>query len=281
MNTVVVVLSDLNYIEKANETVKEIRNPKRGDWKKDIVFISVDFDLDPSFIEKYFIIEKKFPRVDISELQKKLLNKGYSNSDGREFDKTVQWEKIHVFDEYFKSWDKVIYFDVGFSIYDKIEYLEDIDCKNTFVAPNDCGYHNDRDGKDKNKLLLELFDTKTHEEDFERFVKENDINDLKKEYFCNCMFMFDTKILDKIKKTEIIYYTNRYALWLFNEMTIMNFFIITKYNIYKELPSRNKNNKYLYAWCEYDLQNTTFYDYCYVKYSYNSKFSNNENIIDF
>jgi hypothetical protein len=281
MNTVVVVLSDLNYIEKANETVKEIRNPKRGDWKKDIIFISVDFDLDPSFIEKYLIIEKKFPRIDISELQKKLLNKGYSNSDGREFDKTVQWEKIHVFDEYFKSWDKIIYFDVRFSIYDKIEYLEDIDCKNAFVAPNNSGY--DDRGNKENKNFWDIIEKENYKEDVKLlFGQFGDIeNEINKSYFCNCMFIFDTQILNKIDKTEIIEYINKYPIWRSNEMSIMNFFIITKYNIYKELPSRNKNNKYLYAWCEYDLQDTTFYDYCYVKYSYNSKFSNNKNIIDF
>jgi hypothetical protein len=281
MSTVVVVLSDLNYIEKANETVKEIRNPKRGDWKKDIVFISVDFDLDPSFIEKYFIIEKKFPRVDISELQKKLLNKGYSNSDGREFDKTVQWEKIHVFDEYFKSWDKIIYFDVRFSIYDKIEYLEDVDCKNAFVAPNNSGY--DDRGNKENKNFWDIIEKENYKEDVKLlFGQFGDIeNEINKNYFCNCMFVFDTQILNKINKTEIIEYINKYPIWRGNEMSIMNFFIITKYNIYKELPSRNKNNKYLFIWCEYDLQNTTFYDYCYVKYSYNSKFSYNENIIDF
>lgn len=281
MNTVVVVLSDINYIEKANETVKEIRNPKRGDWKKDIVFISVDFDLDPLFIEKYFIIEKKFPRVDISELQKKLSKEGYSNSDGREFDKTVQWEKIHVFDEYFKSWDRVIYFDVRFSIYDKIEYLEDIDCKDAFVAPNNSGY--DDRGNKQNKNMWDIIERENYKEELNLLFDESASfkNGIDKDYFCNCMFLFDTQILNKINKTEIIEYINKYPIWRSNEMSIMNFFIIIKYNIYKELPSRNKNNKYLYAWCEYDLQDTTFYDYCYVKYSYNSKFSNNENIIDF
>jgi len=269
MNSVVVVLSDRKYFKRAEYTLDEIRDPNKGDWKKDIVFISVDFDLEPSFIEKYSIIEKKFPRIDISELQSKLSNKGYLNSDGRELNKISQWEKIHLFDDYFRMWDRVIYFDVGFRIYDKIEYLEDVDCKDSFIAPNDSGYHNDRNGKYKNRLLLNLFDTKTYEEDFERFIKENDFDDWKKEYFCNCIFMFDTQILDKIQKTEMIYYINRYALWLVNEMTLMNFFIIIKYNIYKELPSRNKNNKYLYAWSEVELPNTSFNDYCYVKYSNN------------
>lgn len=269
MKSVVVVLSDRKYLKKAEYTLGEIRDPNKGDWKKDIVFISVDFDLEPSFIENFSLIEKKFPRINLSELQSKLSNKSYLNSDGRELKKISQWEKIHLFDEYFKLWDRVIYFDVGFRIYDKIEYLEDVDCKDSFVAPNDCGYDNDRKCKYENRLLLNLFDTKTYEKDFERFIKENNINDLKKEYFCNCIFMFDTQILDKIQKTEMIYYINRYALWLVNEMTLMNFFIIIKYNIYKELPSRNKNNKYLYAWSEVELPNTSFNDYCYVKYSNN------------
>ena len=89
MNTAVVVLSDKKYIERAIRTVEQIRNPSQGDWKKQIIFISVDFDLDPLFIEKYSIVEKKFPRIDITILQEKLLHKGYSKSDGREFNKTA------------------------------------------------------------------------------------------------------------------------------------------------------------------------------------------------
>ena len=90
---------------------------------------------------------------------------------------------------------------------------------------------------------------------------------MKKEYFCNCIFVFDTQILDIIKKDEMIEYINRYALWRSNEMSIMNIFTILKYDIYKEMPSRNINNKYLYAWSENNLPNTKWNDYCYVKYS--------------
>lgn len=271
MNTAVVVLSDKQYIERSICTIKQIRNPNQGDWKKQIIFISVDFDLDPLFIEKYSIIEKKFPRIDITKLQEKLLHKGYSKSDGREFNKTTQWEKIHVFDEYFKNWDKIIYFDVGFSIYDKVEYLEDVECENAFVAPNDCGYDNDRGGKTNDKNMWNIIEKENFKEDLELFINHISIetfeDKIKKDYFCNCMFLFDTKILDKIKKTEMIEFINKYSLWRSNEMSIMNIFMIIKYNIYKDLPSRNINNKYLYAWSEIELPNTTYNDYCYVKYS--------------
>jgi len=266
MNSVVVILSDKKYLKKAENTINEIRN--KGEWKKDIVFISVDFDLEPSFIEKYSLIEKQFPRIDISELQSKLSKKRYNVGDGREINKIIQWEKLHVFDEYFKIWDIVIFFDAGFRIYDKVEFLEDMDCNNVLIAPNDCGYENDRTGK-KEKSMYNIIDKETHKDDFESFFQNIRPEDMEKDHFSNCMFMFDTKILDKIHKSEMVKITNQYAIWIANEMSLMNYIFVIKYKMYKELPSRNKNNKYLYAWSEIDLPNTHFNDYCYVKYSNN------------
>jgi hypothetical protein len=267
MTTAVVVLSDIHYFERAKRTIDEIRDSRLGDWQKDLIFISVDFDLEQEFIDKYSIIEKKFPRVDISGLMSKLSTTGYSKSDDREFNKTVQWEKLHIFDPWFKKWNKIIYFDVGFRIYDKVEYLEYIDCSGSIVAPNDSGYDDDRGGKGTNTKILDLFEGNNFPEDLKLFLSEFDEDSVKKEFFCNCIFVFDTSIIEKISETEMLEYINRYPLWRSNEMSFMNFYFILKNNIYKELPSRNINGKYLYAWSEYQIPNTNWTDYCYVKYS--------------
>ncbi len=70
---------DLNYFKKAKRTIIDLRT--KGNWQKDIVIITIDFNLNDNFKEFYNIIEVQFNQIDKSELLKKIGQNGFSNSD--------------------------------------------------------------------------------------------------------------------------------------------------------------------------------------------------------
>ena len=139
-DTTFVIVTDLNYFKKAKRTIIDLRT--KGNWQKDIVIITIDFTLNNNFKEFYNIIEVQFNPIDKSELLNKIGNNGFSNSDKREITKLNQWEKIHVFDDYFMKWNRVVFLDAGLRILDDVKYLLELDYKDKILAPKD-GKYND------------------------------------------------------------------------------------------------------------------------------------------
>ena len=257
MTTVIVLITDNNYKSRALRTIKDVRTV--GKWKKDIVLITIDFSLEKEILEQYNIIEKQFELIDKSELINKI-GKGYANSDRRELCKLNQWEKIHVFDEYFKKWKKVIYLDSGLRILDDMKYFDELECTNCIIAPNDKGYYPQ---EKPFKCQLEM----CRENEIQKLCNEFGKEFLEKDYFLNCIWIYDTLILDKIHKKEMIEYMNKYPIWRTNEMGVMNLLFTFKYKCWKEMPLHASNKKYLFEWCE---ANHPFYtnwtQYCAIKY---------------
>jgi hypothetical protein len=118
MNTCFVLICDNNYFHKLKVTIKDLRNI--GKWTGDIVVITIDFNLTDDFKTNYTIIEKKFLLIDKSILLNKIGN-GFSNSDGRELGKLNQWEKLHVFDDYFLKWNRIVFLDAGLRVLDDLK----------------------------------------------------------------------------------------------------------------------------------------------------------------
>lgn len=261
--TAFVLITDWKYFDKAKRTIIDLRSV--GNWKKDIVVITVDFNLNQNFVDFYNIIQVQFENIDKRELLLKLGN-GFANSDKRELNKLNQWEKLHVFDDIFKKWNRIIYLDSGLRVLDNVESLLKLDYKNKLLAPNDIApyYHTNKpfrlqldfENEEKVKILLQDFDAKIFNE----------------EYFLNCIWIYDTQILNICTKKELIDGMNKYTLCRTNEMGIMNLFFNFKYNLWKEFPLK-VSNKYLFEWNETNHKhNTTWRDYCLIKYPFSISF---------
>ena len=254
MDTVVVFVCDLQYFVKARRSIIDLRSV--GNWKGPIVVISIDFNIGDNFKSFYNITEIKFPIID-----KKLLHDhikdGFSGSDRRELSLMNQWEKLHVFDDYFKQWKRVIYFDSGLRILDDIQNLLDLEYENSFLAPIDGKYLNPN-----------LFHTQLSYDYPDRIqkIKDDFGNIFNHIHFLNCIWIYDTSILNILNKQVFIDAMNTYFCCKTNEMTIMNLFLNFKYDLWKPFPIYSKNNKYLFEWCESNNPDTHWTQYCFIKY---------------
>jgi len=91
-------------------------------------------------------------------------------------------------------------------------------------------------------------------------------NILNKIYFLNCIWIYDTNILNNCNKQEMVDAMNKYILCRTNEMGIMNLLLRFKYDLWHEFPFKINTGKILFDWCELNNKNTNWKDYCYIKY---------------
>jgi hypothetical protein len=261
--TVCVVLSDKKYENKVITTIKDLRTT--GEWNGTIIHINIGYNLDVKFKSINDVQEIDFPLIDKIELLKKIGKDGFKNSDKREINKLSQWEKFHVFDNYFKKWSRVIFFDAGLRIFDDISCLLKLDYKNKIVAPDDC-YKSSNIFKQQlifdNQEYINIF-----QNDYPNYEQIYNSN-----YFLNCIWIYDTKILDICNKNELIDSMNKYPICKTNEMTIMNIIFHFKYNLWIPFPIKTISKdkiKYLFEWSEIKNSGTTINDYCLLKYPVN------------
>lgn len=254
--TVFVLVTDLSYFNKAKRTIIDLRT--KGKWSGPIVLITIDFHLNENFKQFYNVLEVQFDKIDKTNLLSKIGENGFSNSDKRETTKLNQWEKLHVFDNYFTKWQRVVFLDAGLRVLDDVKYLLELDYKCKILAPID-GKHDKHN--DFNCQLsydnLELIEK----------VKIDFGEDILKEtYFLNCIWIYDTEILKLCNKNQLIEAMNEYTLCRTNEMGIMNLLFTFKYHLWEPFPFKTVNGKFLFDWCELNNPNTNWTNYCYIKY---------------
>ncbi len=256
--TCFVLVTDRCYFSKMLNTIKQLREV--GKWKGDIVVIAVGFKMLPLS----GIIVKQFDQINTTNLISKIPEHGFINSDKRELNKTNQWEKLHVFDNYFRRWDRVCYLDSGMNIYSDIGPLLELDHSGKFLCPCDAGvgkYHNDNaiftfqiDHSDQ-QLVKKLIGV---------FGKEILISD----YFLNCMWVYDTYLLNFTNKEYLITLMNEYPLCRTNEMVIMNLVFNFKLKVWKPFPEfcGDGNERILFEWSDLCRPGTSKNDYIFLKY---------------
>jgi hypothetical protein len=253
-DTTIVLVTDAPYWYKTLVTLDDIRNT--GKWLGLIQVISVDFTIPPN---DYDVKEIKFSKIDTSRLVQKI-GAGFSGWDGRELSKLHQWEKLHVFDEHFKQWKRVIFIDAGLRVLDSIDYLLELDYKGKFLSPNDQG-----DGPIKNNNTFSCQISHDNLELVERLT--NDFGDImNSSYFLNCIWIYDTEILNHINKQEFIDIMNNYPLLKTNEMGVMNIILTFKMKLWKPFPYKASNGKYLFDWSDYNKPGSKCNEYCFMKY---------------
>jgi len=255
--TVFALVSDLNYFYKAKKTIIDLRT--KGNWNGEIVLITIDFNLNTNFKDFYNVIEVKFPQIDKTELLRKIGETGFNDTtDKREINKLNQWEKLHIFDDYFLKWSRVVYLDAGLRVLDDVKFLLELDYKNKILAPKDGKLYDDQQfnrqlSYDRPELIDEL---KTE-------LGENKLN---LNYMLNCMWIYDTNIIKVCDKNQLIEAMNKYTFCKTNEMGIMNIMFHLKYNLWERLSVKASNGKILFDWCELNNPNTNWREYCLIKY---------------
>jgi len=268
LRTVVVILTNAEYYPRALNTIRDTRS--MGQWEGDLVVIPVDVIIPEDIIREYNIQVKTFDRIDLSDMLIGIGPDGFIGTDRRELVKLVQWEKIHVFDEWFAQWDRVIYFDAGFRIVDRVDYLLELDSVGVIIAPNDAGFPDGDRGPKTDSRFGRLVYSHADRSTIDRIKADLGPDCMEREYFCNCLWIYDTAILQYTNvKEELVAMANRYPVWVSNEMSVMNAVLNVKWGIWREMESRNLAGKYMYAWTEQTLQShpTSYRDYCYIKYA--------------
>jgi hypothetical protein len=257
-NDVFVLITDAFYFHKAKRSILDLRSI--GNWHGEIVLMTIDFNLNQNFKDFYNITEAKFPVIDKTNLLNQIGENGFlDTTDKREIHKLNQWEKLHVFDEYFLKWSRVIYLDAGLRVLDDVKYLLELDCTNKILSPKDGKFYQDQPFQcqlsyDKPELI-------------ENFKSEFGETCLKSNYMLNCIWMYDTNILKICDKNQLIESMNKYTFCKTNEMGIMNILFHFKYKLWEAFPIKSSNGKFLFDWCELN-QNypTNWRDYCFIKY---------------
>ena len=133
--TVIALVTDSHYFDKALKTIHQIRNT--GRWEGDIVLLTVDFDPDPVTTDPLGIQVRRIQHIDTTHLLEVYKTHPLKSADNRHTGKLTQWDKLQVFDPYFRAWERVVYFDAGLQVFDTLQPLLDLPWRGKFLAPDD------------------------------------------------------------------------------------------------------------------------------------------------
>ena len=191
-----------------------------------------------NFLDFYNIIQKRVEHINTDYLVEQYKKYPLKTvGDNRHILKLSQWDKFYVFDDWFKQWNKVIFFDAGLRVFDKISILNDIDCTGKIMAPDDIPPYENKGFR----LMMEL---DANPEATEKLFKEYPKDILDGRYFLNCIWVYDTALLNKCNMTEMIDAMNKYPICRCNEMTIMNLLFTFKLGVWKPFPEFAENGKF-------------------------------------
>jgi hypothetical protein len=258
MSKVVVSLTDEKYYERAIRTIKDIRF--RGEWTGDLVLITVGFNAPKEFLDSYQVTPFYVDHIDTStvvENYKKYPIK--PTDDNREFIKLTQWDKFYVFHPFFLKWNTVVFMDAGLRVFNPIRHLTSLDCSGVLMAPIN------------NTTFEQINEIGVYPEVDEKLFQEYDRSILTEECFLNCIWMYDTSLINKITMDECVNTMNKYPIWRNNEMSTMNLLFAIKYRVWKPFPQFTENGeKELFGWCE---KGRMWNDFCFIKYPYTINFN--------
>lgn len=259
MTTAFVTLTDQSYFTKAIRTIQELMDA--GEWKGDIILIAVDFDPNPAQLQKNVIVYRTSHICTdrlVETFQKHPLR---PMPDNRHLGKLYQWDKLQVFKPFFKFWKRVVFLDAGMRVFNRVQPLLDLEWKGKFLAPDDSEPY-DNGTRFNCQLDLDANPDVTNRV-FTDFSKDI----LEKRYFINCIFVFDTALLDRISYQEMENAMNTYPICMCNEMGILNLIFNYKLNVWVPFPNK-VGDKYLYGWSERNYrEQPTWQSFHFVKYS--------------
>lgn len=258
-STVFVSLTDKGYSPKALRTLDELRS--KGEWTGDIVLICVDFDLPEENIQRLNLIVRRVSHINHIPLWETWTNFPLPPmADNRHYAKVTQWDKLEVFSDYFKRWDRVLFLDAGIRVLDKVEHLLEVPWEGRFLAPDDSDPY-DNGNRLKCQIHLDANPNAKKE-----FIEEFGTSLLNRKYFLNCIFVYDTRLLNARPVYEtMLNLMYKYPIMACNEMGIMNLFFR---DVWVPFPQRvTDSSKYLFGWSELNYrEKPTWKQFCFLKY---------------
>ena len=260
MATVFVTLCNAAQFHRARQTVKDLRT--RGAWDGDVVLVAVDFTPPAEFLTEFRVEAVSFPCFDVSAYVAKIREKPFSHptDDGRELTKTVQWEKLHLFEPWFgERWERVVYLDAGLRVLASVEALLALPWRGRFLAPDDT--------QGKTHRFDVALEMKNWPAAIERLQTHHGVV-LSSRYFLNCMWVYDTSL--RIPLSQFLEMLE-FPVWKHNEMGAMNVVLHFKHHLWYALPpmveSGPLTGKYLFDWCELNRSRSAHWsEYCFLKY---------------
>ena len=258
MTTVFVTLCDEAYWSKAKRTIVDLRSA--GAWTGDLILVAVDFVPNKTWCAFHRVEVVSFPRIPTAALIAAYRATPLSTPthDRREFDKVTQWEKLHLFDPFFRRWERVVYADAGLRILGDVSSFLSLEWRGRFLAQDDTWNNG-------NTFALQL-ETRNNPEALSRLTRTYGSEMLTSSYFLNCMWIYDTAILDRVSKSRLIDVMNAYPLWRTNEMGVMNVVLHFQQGLWTPFPLVAANGRFLFDWCELNRAGTVWSQYCALKY---------------
>jgi len=260
--TVVVTLTDKDYYPRAKRTIIDIRT--RGQWKGDIVLVTIGFHASQNFLDFYQVTEKQFEPISTTYLLEQYRKYPLQTvSDNRHLNKVAQWNKFHLFDEWFTQWRRIIFMDAGLRVFDSIQYLLELPFEGKLYAPDDLPKYNTQEGFGR---IMEL---PANPPATEKLFQEYSKDIVQQRYFLNCIWVYDSSLLSQCSKKDLIDAMNEYPICRCNEMTTMNLLFTFKHKVWEPFPEFTSNGKRLFGWTEHDRDYgpfTTWRDFCFIKY---------------
>ena len=227
---VVAVVSNFKFLKNNfNNLYDQLR--VRGNYQGEILIITSKFTpcfLIRSIRKKNQVKVLRFKNIKFDKITELELNNLETfNDPNRNLTKKFQWHKLHLFDERMKNWDYVFYLDINMKIHYDINRILALTPDNCFMARSDTYPNYDRDLKTQfdqtHPLYVEL------EKNYDLSVNN---------YFQTGVMYFDTKIISKQTKNQIINLVNKYPITVTNEQGILNLYLYLQKKIYRELPSK-------------------------------------------
>lgn len=256
MSTVFVTLTDRGYFERARRTLRELR--VNGEWTGDVVLIAVDFQPDP--IEGVQILETSHIPTE-ALVQSLRAHPIRPMSDNRHFGKLYQWDKLQVFKPFFRKWERVVFLDAGLRVFHSVQPLLDLEWRGKFLSPDDS------DPYDNGVRFRIQLDLDANPEVTAALLSEYSGDILDKHYFLNCIFLFDTALLERVSFEELEDTMNRYPICMCNEMGILNLIFAFKLQAWVPFPQKVED-KYLFGWSENNYrEGPTWRNFHFIKYS--------------
>lgn len=261
MSTAFVTLTDSSYAKKAYTTLHELR--QKGEWEGDIVLMAVDFEPDPTLLPSNVLIHR-IPHLDHQPLfdiwQTFPLEK---MADNRHHGKVYQWDKLQVFSPFFRKWERIVFLDAGMRVLGSVAPLLELPWQGRFLAPDDS------DPYDNGNRLVCQFDWQANPLVSETLRHTYPITWEKEHYFLNCIFVFDTSLLQKgAGQKDLVKLMYEYPICRCNEMGIMNLKFVTEMRVWEPFPQKTKEGKYLFGWNEANYkEHPNWTSFHFIKYS--------------